>query len=736
MEINPRHLGRVKMRDKIARGLITLGGISIILSVVAILVLIAKVSLPLFGAAHSTERGRVSLPHLPGPVMDLGLDNYLETGYVLDQEGGLTFFNFKEKKRLEALKIAPPGGAKKIIALEKYGQGQYTLLWDNGFTTAGGIKFAAHFDKKGRRSILHKVEIQKVSLPDLKGLPTKTFFRKRETGWLWVGIFPDKKIRVVSQNSGEASEEAGKGKILQYTLDEEIPGAITASALDGEGTFLYLGTSEGFLLRWDFSDPLSPKLQDKIPSDGAAITALHLVFGDLSLAVGDKRGGLITYFAAPSSSGGRKLKAIHPLKSHSGSVVSLVGNRRDKCILSLDEKGVAHLDHMTSESHLLKFQDPSPLTRLGLSTNGKGLVALAGSELILWEIENPHPEISWKTLFGKVWYESYDKSEYVWQSSSASDDFEAKFSLVPLIFGTLKGTLYAMLFALPLALFGAIYTSQFAHRRYRPWIKNTVEIMAAVPSVVIGFLIALWMAPLVEKWLVALFLSLLILPVVFFAFLFLWHRFKKRRPPGRVGKGNEFLLLIPVILVGALIAGLLGSGIDSYFFGGKFKLWLYQSLHVHYDQRNCIIIAFGLGFAVIPIIFSLSEDSLSAVPPSLSAASLALGASRWQTLWRVILPAASPGIFAAVMIGFGRAVGETMIVLMATGNTPIMEWSIFNGMRTLSANIAVEVSEAPVGGTLFRVLFLCAVILFMMTFVFNTLAEIVRERLRKKYGRF
>ena len=144
---------------------------------------------------------------------------------------------------------------------------------------------------------------------------------------------------------------------------------------------------------------------------------------------------------------------------------------------------------------------------------------------------------------------------------------------------------------------------------------------------------------------------------------------------------------------------------------------------------------------MIPIIFSLAEDSFSNVPHSMTAASMALGASRWQTLWRVVLPSASPGIFAAVMIGFGRAVGETMIVLMATGNTPLMDWSPLDGMRTLSANIAVEIPEAPVPdigvpGTLYRVLFLCAVLLFIVTFALNTAAELVRQRLRKRYGQY
>jgi phosphate transport system permease protein len=140
-----------------------------------------------------------------------------------------------------------------------------------------------------------------------------------------------------------------------------------------------------------------------------------------------------------------------------------------------------------------------------------------------------------------------------------------------------------------------------------------------------------------------------------------------------------------------------------------------------------------MGFAVIPIIFTIAEDSLANVPQHLVAGSLALGATRWQTALWIVLPTASPGIFSAIMIGFGRAVGETMIVLMATGNTPVMDWSIFNGFRALSANIAVELPEAPEGGTLFRVLFLAALLLFVMTFVLNTIAELVRLKLRRKY---
>jgi phosphate transport system permease protein len=162
--------------------------------------------------------------------------------------------------------------------------------------------------------------------------------------------------------------------------------------------------------------------------------------------------------------------------------------------------------------------------------------------------------------------------------------------------------------------------------------------------------------------------------------------------------------------------------------------WLRTEMGIPVDQRNALIVGLAMGFAVIPTIFSITEDALFAVPKNLTYGSLALGANEWQTMMRVVLPTASPGIFSAVMIGFGRAVGETMIVLMATGNTPIMEMNIFEGLRTLSANIAVEMGEAEVGSSHFRILFLTGLVLFSFTFLLNTTAEFVRQRLRTKYG--
>jgi phosphate transport system permease protein len=188
-----------------------------------------------------------------------------------------------------------------------------------------------------------------------------------------------------------------------------------------------------------------------------------------------------------------------------------------------------------------------------------------------------------------------------------------------------------------------------------------------------------------------------------------------------------------VVAIGALAFGA-SQPVEAALFDGSLPHWLTQRLGIDYDQRNALVVGVAMGFAVIPIIFSIAEDAIFGVPRHLSNGSLALGATPWQTLVRVVLPTASPGIFSAVMIGLGRAVGETMIVLMATGNTPIMDLNLFEGMRTLAANIAVEMPESEVGSTHYRVLCLAALVLFTFTFVLNTAAEIVRQRLRERYS--
>ena len=370
---------------------------------------------------------------------------------------------------------------------------------------------------------------------------------------------------------------------------------------------------------------------------------------------------------------------------------------------------------------------------MALAPKGNAVFAVAADRMVELQLENPHPESSLRSFLGKVWYEDYPEPQFVWQSTGGTDAFEPKLSLVPLLVGTFKGTLYALLLAVPLGILGAIYVSQFMDPRLQGSVKPVVEIMAALPSVVLGFVAGLWLAPRLERLLPGLLLMVVFLPLLGVVAGLLW-RALPRVWTHRLPDGAEIVAHLAVLTVGGACCVWASPALESLVFGGSVSIWLDENTGLVYDQRNAIVAGIAMGFAVIPIILSLSDDALSNVPSSLSAASLALGATRWQTVARVVLPAASPGIFAAVMIGLGRAIGETMIVLMATGNTPILDWSAFNGFRTLSANIAVEIPEAPHGGTLYRTLFASAVVLFALTFALNTAAELVRERLRRRFA--
>lgn len=368
-------------------------------------------------------------------------------------------------------------------------------------------------------------------------------------------------------------------------------------------------------------------------------------------------------------------------------------------------------------------------------------VADSSGQARKFEISDHHPDAGWTAFFGKVWYEGGDGPVYQWQSTGGSDDFEAKLSLIPLIFGSLKGTAYALLFSIPIALLAAVFSAAFLSPSVKQVVKPTMEIMSSLPSVVLGFIAGLWLAPILQDRVPSVILMVAFIPVSAMALGYFWARLPLAFR-NRFAGGAEWMIVIPFMTLAGMIGWWLGPALESVAFvyvepgSGRriadFSLWWPQFTGTSYQQRNSLVLGFIMGFAVIPVIFTIAEDALSNVPRNLTAAASALGATRWQVVTGVMLPIASSGIFSALMIGFGRAVGETMIMVMATGNTPIMEWNIFNGMRTLAANIAVELPEAPVGSTHYRTLFLGAIVLFAMTFVLNTVAEVLRQRLRTK----
>ncbi|MBI1864322.1 MAG: ABC transporter permease subunit, partial [Nitrospirae bacterium] len=491
---------------------------------------------------------------------------------------------------------------------------------------------------------------------------------------------------------GETKREESRKTLLLPSQGE-----ITALAIDARGDNLFAGTSMGEIVSLDLRGEAEPRVTRLgREQDGTAppITVLGFVNGDRTLVVGDAAGGVTSWQVLQEASGDRRLTRIYEFASHEGPAIAFAPSRRDKGFLTADRSGTIKLHYATTGKTLLDLPpgvaDHSNLTALAFAPKADGFIAAdEAGRLTHFRLDNPHPEVTWQSLFGKVWYEGYEKPESVWQSTGGTDDFEPKLSLTPLIYGTLKGTFYALLFAVPLALLGALYTSQFMHPAIKGTVKPVVEIMAALPSVVLGFIAGLWLAPMMEKVVPGLFLIPVVVPVLVLLALALW-RLLPVPVRTRIRPGYEVVLLVPVVILGIWVSLGLGGILESALLSGDYRGWLLRALGLTYDQRNSLVVGFAMGFAVIPIIFTIAEDSLSNVPQHLVAGSLALGATRWQTAVRIVLPTASPGIFSAVMIGFGRAVGETMIVLMATGNTPIMDWSIFNGFRALSANIAVE----------------------------------------------
>lgn len=498
------------------------------------------------------------------------------------------------------------------------------------------------------------------------------------------------------------------------------------------GQWLILLNESGRLELYDVKRPRRAKLLSTtqvVPEDGRVDVA-EAILGRYSLLIG--QGGDLQQWFVLRDEYGYRFEQVRGFE-YDKPLVKIIPEHRRKGFIALDAGGTAHLGYTTSNAQLASHPVGLPGDTYALSPRGKQLLAAApDGAMRLFVIDNEHPDITWSALWDEIWYEGYEAPVHSWQSSSADNDFEPKFSLMPLLFGTLKAAFYAMLFATPLALMGAIYTAYFMAPSMRKLVKPGIEIMAALPTVVLGFLAGLWLAPIIEANLSAVLSLILVLPVGLMLLAWLWSLLPKdltRRFDGWYG----LVAVVPIISMVA-IAFELGPHLEVQFFGGDSRAWFLNELGLSYDQRNALVVGLAMGLAVVPTIFSIAEDAIYGVPRHLVNGSLALGATPWQTLVRVVLLTASPGMFSAVMIGLGRAVGETMIVLMATGNTPIMDLNIFEGMRTFAANIAVELPESEVGSSHYRILFLTAMVLFLLTFAFNTVAEVVRQRLRARYG--
>lgn len=737
------------IKDKIAQLMVTLGGNSVIFTIVLIFFYLLYVVIPMFSGATIEKLGEYSLSgKSPGDLTEtlyIAVEEQNEVAVRMLSDGEILFFNTVNGRIILTQHLVLPENTK-ITSFAESVENQATVA----FGLSNGKVIVVKHDYKitypnNRRIITpilkYPLGKEPVNIDGLKTSIKKLAIQINEEGVSIATFSNSGKLRLSSFEKEESLMDDEASFEQQTRLIRKIKKTIAYLLIDQDRHEFYVVTDDDELSYYDISNSDSPVLVQKINLGESnnikekKLTDIHFLAGGISLLTGFSDGSITQWFVVTSKNNTKELTRIRnfTLKQNNISVIAPEHNR--KGFVVADVKGNVAVYHSTAHRTLLKKKlTDKEITKITLSPRANGiLIENSDRKLSFWSIENEHPELSWSSIWGKVWYESYSEPKYIWQSSAATNDFEPKFSLVPISFGTIKAAFYAMIMAIPLSIMGAIFTAYFMASRMRRYVKPSIEIMEALPTVILGFLAGLWLAPFIENNLPGVFSLLFLMPIGVLLAAFAWTRV-----PGKlrhkIPDGWEAAILIPVILVISYVIISLSPVMESTLFDGDMRSWLSSEWDIDFDQRNSIVVGLAMGFAVIPTIFSLAEDSIFAVPKYLTHGSLALGATPWQTLIRVVLLTASPGIFSAIMIGFGRAVGETMIVLMATGNTPVMDFSIFQGMRTLSANIAVEMPEAEVASTHYRVLFLAALVLFIFTFFFNTIAEVVRQRLRKRYS--
>jgi len=746
-EVMARRRRRRYFSDGAARWMVRAGGGGVVVALALIFVYLFSEVVPLLRGASIEPLRTVAVADAgASPVVHLVVERYGEVGMRYTGDGRLLYFDLVSGDTLDDVRLELPEG----VSIRSVGNGQpRSNLMIFGLSDGTAIivrhQTRLEFPSEGVRLIL----------PDPQFPLGRTPVRVDDEGQALSAIT----VQQAGEDTGVAAQTSdGRLILLRYSVRTEFltgerqidrrswllprPDRTLSHVQLSANLWNLLGASRsGEVFYWDISTPQASVLRDRkqATQPGEEITDFQFLNGTFSTVLGTSQGRLSQWFLVrdESEDAGDNvffLAQAREFRQHPGAITHIQPEYSRKGFIATDDQGHLGIHYGTSSrTLLLKPIDEGPLRAAAVSSvNNRLLVASDQGELHFYSLWNEHPEASPAALWNRVWYEGRSDPEYVWQASSGSDSFEPKYSMVPLTIGTLKAAFFAMLFAMPLAIAGAVYTAYFMAPQIRGYVKPTIEVMEALPTVILGFLAGLWLAPFLENHIPVVFTTLVGLPVAFLLVALVYAQMP-RAWRARVPEGWEAVLLMPFIglVVWAMVQ--VSPLIEIWFFDGSMRQW-FTDIGVTYDQRNALVVGIAMGFAVIPTIFSIAEDAVFTVPRHLTQGSLALGATRWQTVTRVVLLTASPGIFSAVMIGFGRAVGETMIVLMATGNSPVMNFNLFEGMRTLSANIAVELPETAVNSTHFRILFLAGLVLFALTFAVNTIAEIVRQRLRARYS--
>ncbi len=859
----------VRLGDRVASALITVGGIGTIVAVSGVCLYLLWTVLPLFKPASLASPDVVKPSPFAAAPVALRVSESNAIGWGIDERGILQVFRADVGTPLRQESLVAEGSSPvTTIAPSLEGDG-VALGFSDGSVQLGRIAFESEFidpisDEAARYATLRQGELQTTESGVVLRTPQDQFRRESvaiefagdpievspnsavrrldhidtDSGPLLLAWSDDEKVRLISISrredlfTGEVKVEAGQVTTLPSA--DAPQGAPEFLGLTARAAGAVLLWSDGTLVRYDLRDRQAPRVIERVDvtAENRRVTQAAFMIGRLTLLVGDDAGDVSAWFAVRSDTksidagekapeeaavGSARYIRGHSFTNGSAAVASLAPSSRSRDVAVVYRDGTVRILQVTTDEVLATTRLPvaggslrSVTTAMPPSEQATTLYVATADQLFRAPLELGHPEAGLRAYFWPLQYESYTDPRHVWQTSSGTNAAETKLGLMPLVFGTIKATFYSMLFGVPLALLAALYTSEFLSKQARARIKPVIEVMASLPSVVLGFIAAIVFAPLVESWLPAVIAAALTVPLALLLSARVWQAIPQSNRP-RWGRWRLPLAAL-AILAGILVAALLGKPLETLVFAGDVKRWLNSQIGSSfgawlmlflpissiaiamsvsrwldpvilktagnwsgerfgavellrfaivtatafliacvlswmltaigfdsrgtyvgtYVQRNALVVGFVMGFAIIPIIYTLADDALNAVPESLRSASLGAGATQWQTAVRVVVPTAMSGLFSAVMIGLGRAVGETMIVLMAAGNTPIMEFNIFNGFETLSAAIATEMPEAVRGSTHFRTLFLAALVLFGLTFLVNTVAELVRIRFRRR----
>ena len=836
----------IKFFDVLSRSVITVGGLGTILAVMTVFFFLLYVVIPLFKSPEVGETKSVGT-YADSALADLRLvrtDDHRIALFEIDGGGAVRLRRLDNGAELSTAKLTDRP-VSDVTAMGVDASGAVVLGFVDGSARIGKVEFKSHYFEPDD----HPDADKSADIVEMEGSVAQY---TSEDQWRVQALDvttedpipglldePVRRIEFVQRTLGPMIAALGEPKGGQsrlvvrkvrkkynMLLDEttyKLSGAETHVDLGGRGLPRWLrltGLGDEVMAVWDDGTLQRYRVpqQDGAPmvfveevdvlaNDAATITACTFIIGRETLLVGDSTGGLTAWFRTLDEDDNRILVRGHELPTGPAPVTAIARSVRTRLVSVGHADGTVRVIQVTTAQSLMSIaiDGAQAVNALALTSKDDGVLAYSGGRVFQTSFDVGHPEANLTSLFRPMWYETYQEPGHTWETEGGSDAFESKFGVMPLVFGTLKATVYSLLFGVPIALLAAIFTSEFMHPKTRSRIKPTVEIMASLPSVVLGFIAALVIAPFVEDIMPEVLATTFSVPLALLVGALLWQGLSRERQITWekwrlltmfagivVGIGLAFLVIGPLfrslLFAGDLkiwLEGHAGSGFGGWFllliplaaitawfvmtrigfpksdadksqalvalirFGVGLVLTLVISaassgllLMVGWDprggimstyvQRNALIVGFVMGFAIIPIIYSIAEDALTSVPDHLRAASLGAGATQWQTATRIVVPTAMSGLFSAVMIGIGRAVGETMIVLMAAGNTPLMETNMFNGFQTLSAAIATELPEAVRDSTHYRTLFFAGFLLFCMTFVLNTAAELVRQRSRKR----